>query len=236
MKIFLESIEKNRNFFSQKKNPFFFEMLWFSFFKLTFRRKKIDTRDVFQKILMKQKQHLNFFEAFYNCIPNTGSPPSNDLLVQSSSRPKNKVEEEAVQNTMNIEKINKGCMRTRKLSHLAQTAIGSNGWIRKTLCNRLFGLVIILMCRFSDRCCLQSAIWCQNRIMGQILVDLCFDSSCVEFHNHYLVHYRRPERLPGFIPPAENTKNRWIRWRQSFGLKEMRKDRLSWLLKIYPEP
>ena len=41
------------------------------------------------------------------------------------------------QNTINILKINKGCMRTRELSHLDQTAIGPNRWIRKTLCNRL---------------------------------------------------------------------------------------------------
>jgi non-lysosomal glucosylceramidase len=38
---------------------------------------------------------------------------------------------------MNMVKINKGSMGNRELSHLSQTAIGFNGWIRKSLCNRL---------------------------------------------------------------------------------------------------
>ena len=53
--------------------------------------------------------------------------------------------------TTNIVKINKGCMRTRKLSHLTQTAIESNGWIRKTLCNRLLGAYEIKTLRINSK-------------------------------------------------------------------------------------
>ena len=34
-------------------------------------------------------------------------------------------------------KVNKGCMGNRELSRLFQTATESNGWVRKSLCNRL---------------------------------------------------------------------------------------------------
>jgi hypothetical protein len=34
-------------------------------------------------------------------------------------------------------KENKGSLGNRELSRLSQTAIGSNGWIRKSLCNML---------------------------------------------------------------------------------------------------
>ena len=34
-------------------------------------------------------------------------------------------------------KVNKGSMGNRELSRLSQRAIGSNGWVRKSLSNRL---------------------------------------------------------------------------------------------------
>jgi len=41
------------------------------------------------------------------------------------------------QKTITYKKVNKGSMGNRELSRLSQRAIGSNGWVRKSLCNRL---------------------------------------------------------------------------------------------------